>query len=263
MSQDKLAEKAQSSLQVDPSGKAGKVITSSTIAMAESGRRLPSFETIGAIAVALGLDRFQKRQLEILVEYPHRASKPGDEWFLPDDVLTGIPMFLRTLNKEAAFQREVDMSEMWIVTDRPLALAGEMRDVLKKRLLVDKITFVYFLDVAVGEAPFQSLWSGLAAECPECGEAITERLQCVLTPSSLCLNHFGICNPGAKDGDMFGRSIFYSGGSAIGYAAMEFQHVIRAFRLLDAPYQRCRVSPGKDISDTAGVFRLVRPKIET
>jgi len=251
-SQEKLAESAKRISQTS--------VTASTVAMAESGRRLPSLDAILALSNALKLDRFQKRQLELLVEYPRRASKPRDEWFLPDDVLTGIPLFLRNVGKESVFQRELEMSEMWIVTDRPLALDGEMRGMLKKRLLSDKTVFVYFLDSTVGEGTFQAFWSGLCRESPRHRHTITERLKCVLTPPGLCLHHYGIGNPGAKREDMFGRSVIYSGGLPVGFAPMDSQQVTRAYRLLELPYQRCKAAPGKDVQDESGVFRLVKPQ---
>jgi transcriptional regulator with XRE-family HTH domain len=253
LSQKELANKAKKIT--------GRKITASTVAMAESGLGLPRLETLAAISTALGLDRFQTRQLEALVEHPRRASKPGDEWFLPDDVLTGIPLFLRNLTRESVFQREASMTEMWIVTDRPLALGGEMRAMLKKRIFSDKTVFVYFLDSTIGEAPFQTLWSGLCMESPAHRKSITERLQCVLTPASLCLHHYGICNPGAKSEDMFGRSVFYSRGLPVGFAAMDSHQVDRAYRLLDQAYQDCKASPGKDVITEWGTFRLVKPRL--
>jgi transcriptional regulator with XRE-family HTH domain len=206
-------------------------VSATTVAMAESGYRLPSLDAVAAMANALQLDRFQKRQLEALVEYPKRATKPDDEWFLPNDVLAGIPMFLRTLTKESQFQLEAAISEMWIVTERPLAFDGEMRQLLKKRLIQDKTAFVYFIDFSIGEAPFRALWDGLCKESPRQRKAITERLRCVLTPPAFCLQHFAICNPGSKTEDMFGRAILYSGGAAVGFMPMDRAYVTRAYRL--------------------------------
>ncbi|HTU47438.1 MAG TPA: helix-turn-helix transcriptional regulator [Bryobacteraceae bacterium] len=233
--------------------------TEGVIAMAESGRRLPPAETVAPIAQALGLNPFQTRQLELLVEYPHRLSRPGFEWFNPDDVKTGTPMFLRNLDKEAKFQTQANIAAMWIVTDRPLAVREPMKSVLRDRLRNESTEFVYFLDSSLGERPFQDLWSLLASELPATKETVAKRLKCVLTPASFCLYHFAICNPGDDREAMFGRAIFYSAGRAVGYAAMDSDQVDRAYRLLDPSYRICEASPGQEVPTEYGKFRLVQP----
>lgn len=237
-------------------------IKKSALAMYESGRRTPSMEAIDGLAAALKMDGLQKRQLQLLAEYPTRAAVRGEEWFLPDDVLTGIPVFLRTLLKESQLQREADISEMWIVTSRPLALDGEMYTMLSDRIHDKRTRFVYFVDSGATESPFQALWRKLCSERRHKRSEITERLRCVLVPSSISLSHFAICNPGRTEGDMFGRYVFYAGGAPVGFFAMDSNQVARAYHMLDPIYRRCQMDPGRTVKTPFGEFRLVEPKIK-
>lgn len=232
-------------------------LPASSVAMFEAGKRLPSIDAIQKLSSALGLNSFQTRQLAALSEYPRRPSIAGHEWFLPDDVLSGIPLFLRDLKKEAQFQGAADIREMWLVTGKPLALAGEMYTMLSDRLSSQRTTFVYFIDSTAGEEPFQALWAKLLTERRHRPKDIGNRLKCVLTPGSFSLYHFAICNPGSEVDNVFGRSILYSGGMPIGFVGMDQQQVQRAYSLLSPIYQRCCLDPGSDISTAYGKFRLL------
>jgi transcriptional regulator with XRE-family HTH domain len=240
------------------SGDAG--LTKSSVAMFEAGKRLPSVEALLKLSLALKLNTFQRQQLEILAEYPRHPRPAGHEWFLPDDVLTGIPVFLRDLKKESDFQSKADIREMWIITGKPLALDGEMYKMLSERLAFRKTIFVYFIDSSAGEAPFRALWSKLRAEKRHRNRDITTGLKCVLTPVSLCLYHFGICNPSEDFGAMFGRSIIYAGGTPVGFVGMDPQQVTRAYRLLKPIYQQCLNNPGKEVKTDYGKFSLIDPR---
>ncbi len=237
----------------------GEKLHKSAVAMFEAGKRLPSIEAIGKLATALKLSSLQRRQLEMLADYPRHPSTPGHEWFLPDDVLSGIPIFLRDLKKEVVFQIEADIQEMWVVASRPLALEGEMYTMLSDRLAGGKTSFLYFLDAANGETPFRALWGKLAAEPRHRPKDLRARLKCILTPSLFCLHHFAICNPSDDFGKMFGRFIIYAGGSPVGYVAMDAQEVTRAYRLLEPIYQQCKLAPGRQIPADYGRFSLLEP----
>jgi transcriptional regulator with XRE-family HTH domain len=237
-------------------------IKPSAVAMFESGRRLPSAEAIAGLAVALELDPLQKRQLEVLAEYPKRATVPGDDWFLPIDVIAGIPVFMRSLTNESEFQSKAPIGEMWIVTNRPLALEGEMYGMLKERIAKGKTSFVYFMDSTAGESPFQALWRNLASESRHLRRVATERLKCVLTPTSLCFQHFAICNPGGELGVMFGRLILYFNRVPVGFVAMDPSQVTRIYHLLDPIYRRCTASAGRAVATEYGSFRLLKPEIK-
>ena len=80
---------------------------------------------------------------------------------------------------------------MWIITIRPLALGGKMYEVLRDRLKVGQTKYVYFLDWNAGETTFRALWKRLEQD-----KQPTNQLECVLTPSSLCIQHYGIAQPG-------------------------------------------------------------------
>jgi hypothetical protein len=60
---------------------------------------------------------------------------------------------------------------------------------------------------------------------------------------------------------MFGRSVLYSGGAPVGFAAMDSHQVARAYRVLDVAYNLCKAAPGKDITTDSGSFRLIEPKL--
>ena len=235
-------------------------LPTSAVAMFEAGQRLPSAEAIEKIARALGMDVFQQQQLQFISTYSGHASAIGEQWFMPDDVLNGTPVFLRNVHHEAEFQRRSSISEMWIVTSRPLALQGEMYEMLKQRLLSDETNFVYFLDSAAGESPFHALWSRLAVDAPGLNKKIMDKLRCVLTPRSFCLFHYGICNPGQL-ARMFGRLIIYAGGLPVGFLSMDSQQVSRAYDLLSPIYERCKSKPNEPITTEYGDFRFLQPSL--
>ena len=243
-SQEQLAEKAG--------------IKASALAMFESGQRLPTSESLDKIARALGLDVFQQRQLEFMSTYSGQKSAFGEQWFMPEDVLAGTPVFLRSLQREAEFQRNASLSEIWIVTSRPLAIEGEMYEVLKERLENEQTKFIYFLDTTAGESPFRALWSRLIADRPKLKDTVPEKLRCVLTPTSFCLYHYAICNPGQL-ARMFGRLVVYAAGIPVGLLSMDSQHVSRAYDLLFPIYELCRSKPDEPAKTEYGEFRLLQP----
>ena len=225
--------------------------------MFEAGRRLPGPEAIDKLATALGLDAFQRQQLQFISTYSRQGPIIGEQWFVPEDVLTGIPIFLRNVRQEAVAQRKASISEMWIVTNRPLALTrdGGMYEGLKTRLLNEDTTFVYFIDSEAGESPFRDLWRRLNGDAPGQGPMLKKKLQCVLIPASLCLYHYGICNPGQL-ARMFGRLIVYASGIPVGFLSMDTEQVTRAYHLLAPIYQRLQTEP--EITTDYGKFRQLR-----
>jgi transcriptional regulator with XRE-family HTH domain len=231
-------------------------LTPSALGMFEAGQRLPSPEAIDKLATALGLDAFQRQQLQFISTYSRQGPIIGEQWFVPEDVLTGTPIFLRNVHQEAVAQRMASISEMWIVTSRLLALEGEMYEGMKARLLKEDTTFVYFIDNTSGESPIRDLWRRLSADAPELGLMLKKKLQCVLVPASLCLYHYGICNPGQL-ARMFGRLIVYASGIPVGFLSMDSQQVARAYHLLAPIYQRLQTEP--EITTDYGNFRQVHP----
>jgi hypothetical protein len=95
---------------------------------------------------------------------------------------------------------------------------------------------------------------------PKHKTAITKRLQCVLAPESLCLGHFGICNPGQQSRE-FGRAIMYQNRLPLGFYAMDSLQVGRAYDILDLAYQECAKNVDKWVDTKFGAFRLVRPLV--
>jgi transcriptional regulator with XRE-family HTH domain len=237
--------------------------TASTIATFESGQRLPSEKLLDDIGRALEISQFAVHQLDTLAKGAGRDTHPVDDWILPEDVITGTPVFLRDLESESIFQAEANIDEMWIVTARPLALAGEMNRMLRDRIKDTETRFVYFIDSGGGESAFRALWDVLSndTKMQEAGKTrddILSRLTCVLSPSTLCLQHFAICNPG-KFNRTFGRIIVYSAGLPIGYTFMDSQHVTRAYNLLQEAFERCKSNRGRPVDTDNGRFKLVDP----
>jgi transcriptional regulator with XRE-family HTH domain len=245
--------KRDSHTQAAVANKAG--LTASALGMFEAGRRLPSPEAIDKLATVLSLDAFQRQQLQFISTYSRQGPIIGEQWFVPEDVLTGTPIFLRNVRREAEAQRMASISEMWVVTTRPLALEGETYEVLKTRLLKEETKFVYFIDSAAGESPFHDLWRRLNVDAPGQSLVLKKKLQCVLVPSSLCLYHYGICNPGQL-ARMFGRLIVYASGIPVGYLSMDSQQVSRAYHLLAPIYQRLNME--QEITTDYGKFRQVQ-----
>jgi len=229
-------------------------LKSSALGMFESGLRLPNPEAVSSLAAALDLDAFQLQQLQFISAYSNKGPLIGEQWFLPSDVLNGVPVFLRNMRLEVEAQKEAAISEMWIVASRPLAIGGEFYEVLKGRLLREETKYVYFIDSTAGESPIRDLWSRLSTDAPELKKVLPAKLRCVLVPPSLCLFHYGICNPGQL-ARMFGRLIVYASGLPVGYLSMDSQQVLSAYQLLAQVFQRLQGE--KDILTDYGRFREV------
>jgi transcriptional regulator with XRE-family HTH domain len=230
----------------------------SEVASFEAGRRLPLPQALKRICEKLKLDAFQERQLQIIASFPNRASAVGHEWVVPDDVLEGVPIFLRKPELEHESQVKADISEMWIVTHKPMAQDGAMYDLLRKRLVNERTKFVYFISSHTGEDSFKSLWDRLIADVPSLESKLTLKLQCILSPPSLGLYHCAICDPGQLS-RMFGRAILYQNASPVGFYAMDSTQVARAFELLDPVYKRCVAAVGNEVRTDSGVFRMLKP----
>lgn len=227
----------------------------SSLGMFEAGQRLPGPVAIDRIATALDLDGFQRQQLRLVGTYSSdRGPAIGEPWIVPDDILHGTPVFLRDVHREVEAQRKASISEMWIVTHRPLALGGELYELLKRRLLVEKTSYVYFIDSAAGETPFKDLWSRLVSEVPQLRETLPEKLKCVLVPATVTVSHYGICNPGKLE--MFGRHIIYASGAPVGFLSMDSQQVARAYQLLQPIYDRLQIQD--EVPTEYGKFRQIR-----
>jgi transcriptional regulator with XRE-family HTH domain len=233
-------------------------VTPSALGMFESGKRLPSPDTVDRLAAALGLDSFQAEQLKFIGAYSRQGPLIGEQWFVPEDVLAGTPIFLRDIAHERIRQIEASISEMWIVTSHPLAQQDEMYQALKDRIIRQETDFVYFIDSSVGESPIRALWSRIAAEEPDQRTTLLKRLRCVLIPRSFCLDHYAICNPGQLP-RMYGRMIIYASGIPRGFLSMDTQQVLRAYHLLAPIYQQIQLQP--ELSTEYGDFRRVDPEL--
>jgi len=235
-------------------------LNQSEVALYESGKRLPSKDALSEIAKALDLEAFLTKQLQLVAGYPNRADAPGHEWIVPEDVLQGIPIFLRRLDREYELQRKADISEMWVVTMKPLALSGKMYEMLRERLQQEKTKFVYFVGSDAGEQSFQSLWRDLCSDSPKLRTTILKKLECILAPESICLNHFGICNPGQQS-RMFGRAIMYQNGLPVGFYGMDSIQLGRAYEILDPTYRECVRNVGKSVQTKFGTFRMIKAEV--
>jgi len=232
-------------------------LKSSALGMFESGLRVPSPDALSSLATALDLDAFQRQQLQFISAYSNKGPLIGEQWFLPGDVLKGTPIFLRNMHLEIEAQKDAAISEMWIVASRPLAIGGEFYEVLKGRLLREETKYVYFIDSAAGESCVLDLWSRLGVDAPALKKVLPAKLRFILVPSSLCLFHYGICNPGQL-ASMFGRVIIYASGLPVGFLSMDSQQVLSAYQLLAQVFQRLQVD--KDVLTDYGRFREVIPR---
>src|SRR5208282_1869512 len=139
-------------------------ISVSLIGMIENGTRLATHEALEKMAQALRLTTYQRLQLNAIAGYSAQLPEtPGWE-VRADDVITGIPLFLRNMEVESQFQERLDIEEVWIVTRRPLALGEPILSMLRSKLLNTEATYVYFVDSRTGEHDFRMLWGRLDLE---------------------------------------------------------------------------------------------------
>lgn len=252
---------------------AGKAhVSISLIGMIENGTRLPTQEVLEKVTQALQLSTYQRLQLHAVAGYSAQLPEsPGWE-VRADDVITGIPLFLRNMQVESQFQERLDIEEAWIVTRRPLALDEPVLSMLRSKLLNTEATYVYFVDARTGEHDFRTLWDRLDLESEtswleKCKTRTAagkpEQLRVVLSPPTLCASTHTISlfNPRSTTKARFGRAAYYGGGTAIGVYPLDrvlYEQLVSALRDV---YTDCEKNPGTVFprdARTWGSFRLLR-----
>jgi len=246
-------------------------ISVSLLGMIENGARLPSQEVLERLAKNLHLSAYEHLQLHALAGYSAQLSEARSWEVGPDDLIQGVPLFLRNMQLESNFQLTVDFEEAWIIAARPLALNEPVLNMLKRKLLETNATYTYFVDARFGENDFATLWSRLdLASDPIWKEKRRnkkkgrEPLAFVLSPPALCASTHSLAlfNPRSETRSRFGRAVYYSDGRPIGVYPLDLVLFDQLVSLLTEAYVDCEKHPEqpfpKDPS-LGGTFRLLKP----
>jgi transcriptional regulator with XRE-family HTH domain len=249
-------------------------ISVSLLGMIENGDRLPSAEVLERLGSKLDLNAYQQVQLHAIAGYSTQLPEaPGWE-VRADDLIQGVPLFLRNMKLESDFQDKLDIEETWIVTRRPLALDEPILSMLKNKLLNTNAAFAYFVDARTGGHDFVTLWDRLDLESDptwnekrkrRTKEGKPEQFTCVLSPPTLCASTHTIAlfNPRSVTRPRFGRAAYYGGSAPLGVYALDLVLVDQLVGLLKDVYIDCEKNPGqafpKDPS-IGGAFTLLQPK---
>jgi transcriptional regulator with XRE-family HTH domain len=248
-------------------------ISVSLLGMIENGARLPSQDALDRLARHLKLSSYQHVQLHALAGYSAQLPEaPGWE-IRPDDLIQGVPLFLRNMQLESDFQKKLDIEESWIITRRPLALDEPVLSMLKSNILNTDAAYVYFVDARSGRQDFITLWDRLDlasdARWKEKREGRTkdgkpEQLAFVLSPPTLCASTHTIAlfNPRSATRPRFGRTAYYGGGTPIGVYALDLVLVDQLVSLLKEVYIDCEKNPGQSFPkdpSVGGAFTMLNP----
>jgi transcriptional regulator with XRE-family HTH domain len=229
-------------------------ISVSLLAMVENGTRLPSQEVLEKLGEALGLSTYQRLQLHAIAGYSAQLPEaPGWE-VRADDLIRGVPLFLRNTQLEFQFQGKLDIEEAWIVTRRPMALDEPVLSMLKSKLLHTDANYVYFVDARTGEDDFKTLWNRLYLEGnphwlgkkkQRAAAGTREQLTFVLSPPTLCasIHTVSLFNPRSTTKPRFGRAAYYGGGTPIGVYPLDFVLYEQLVSLLKEVYVDCEKNP--------------------
>jgi transcriptional regulator with XRE-family HTH domain len=231
-------------------------ISVSMLGMVENGTRLPTKEVLESLGQALELGAYQRLQLHAIAGFSAQISEsPGWE-VRADDVISGVPLFLRSMGVESKFQESLDIDEAWIVTRRPLALDEPVLSMLKSKLLNTDASYVYFVDSRTGAHDFRTLWHRLDLVSDHdwiqktkdrAASGKSEQLKVVLSPPTLCASTHTISlfNPRSETKARFGRAAYYGGGMPIGVYPLDRVLYEQLVGVLKEVYVDCERSPGK------------------
>lgn len=246
-------------------------ISVSLLGMIENGARLPSQHVLEALGSALQLSAYQRLQLHAIAGYSAQLPEaPGWE-VRPDDLIQGVPLFLRNMRLEFEFQKGLDIEESWVVTRRPLALDEPALSMLKEKLLNTDANYVYFVDARSGRYDFATLWHRLELDKNvrwqekrkhRFAEGKPDQLACVLSPPTLCAptHTIALFNPRSTTKPRFGRAAYYGGGTPIGVYALDFVLYEQLVSLLKEIYVDCAKNPEESFPKDAtnwGTFTML------
>jgi transcriptional regulator with XRE-family HTH domain len=218
----------------------------STLAMYESGKRNPSSEALNKICKALELDWQTTEQLRQLLFPSHITEGSG---VLSEDVMRGIPIFLRSLADEAAVQVKLKLERLWISVRHPLEVP-QLDDMVRAKLAEGKTEVVYFVgsdqDSMTMPHFVEKFYPQNISERPE----ILRKLKCVTIPRKLRWHEFILSNPLHSEG--FGRTIVTSQRCPIGTCTMDGWLMIEIANDLSDILGICGATPGKprDVPNT-------------
>jgi transcriptional regulator with XRE-family HTH domain len=236
----------------DLAGAAG--VSVSLLGMIENASRLPSHEVLEKLGAQLQLTPYQRLQLHAIAGYSAPLPEaPGWE-VRADDLITGVPLFLRNMKLEYEFQGSLDIEEAWVVTRRPLALEEPVFSMLKNKLLNTDANYVYFVDERFGKHDFETLWNRLGLESDDrwkkkkakrVAAGDPEQLTFVLSPPTLCAatHTLALFNPRSATRPRFGRAVYYGGGAPIGVYALDLVLYEQLASLLKEVYIDCEKNP--------------------
>ncbi len=247
-------------------------VSVSLLAMVENGTRLPSQEALERLGRELQLSAYQRLQLHAIAGYSAQLPEaPGWE-VRAEDLIHGVPLFLRNMQLEFQFQSKIDIEEAWVVTRRPMALEEPAFTMLKSKLLDTDANYVYFVDARTGEYDFKTLWNRLSlASDPRWMEKRMQRLALnrpeqltfVLSPPTLCASNHTVAlfNPRSDTKPRFGRTAYYGGGVPIGVYPLDLVLYEQLVSLLREVYVDCENNPEQTFPKDAiwSSFKLIAP----
>jgi transcriptional regulator with XRE-family HTH domain len=248
-------------------------ISVSLLGMIENGGRLPSQEVLERLGAQLGLTAYERVQLHAIAGYSAQLQEARGWEVRADDLFTGVPLFLRNMKVESAFQEKLDIEECWIIGRRPLALEEPVLSMLKSKLLNTNGRYVYFVDARFGASDFDTLWHRLALESDvqwktkkkkRSATGEPEQLTFVLSPPPLCASThtLALFNPRSESKPRFGRSVYYGGGMPVGVYTLDIVLYEQLVAVLKEVYLDCEKNPGAAFPKDQkmwGTFRLLAP----
>jgi transcriptional regulator with XRE-family HTH domain len=212
------------------------IVSASSLAMIEGGSRLPTEKALRFLCEQLNLSAFQVEQLDYLAHDLDRTDEQRLQSIMPMDVVQGRALFLRPPGDDSMLLEGAGVGEVWIITKSPLTTKRPYYEMMRDRLKSGRLRSTYFIDSDTGKAQFVELYRALLGDAhldTPTKKVLSDRLRCIIVPSTLTIFGFVLFNPNVPN-RMFGRSVVMDQyGLTIGVIPMDPPKVAAAFRELN------------------------------
>jgi hypothetical protein len=132
--------------------------------MIEGGDRLPTEKALRFLCERLELSPFQTEQLRQLAHDPERTDAERLQSIMPSDVLRGVALFIRPAGDDSALLESAGVEEVWVVTKKPLTIKAGYYELMRDRLVKEKIRFTYFIDSEAAKSEVLELYGKLLGD---------------------------------------------------------------------------------------------------
>jgi transcriptional regulator with XRE-family HTH domain len=210
------------------------------VPMFEAGNRTPHGEVLRSILQALDVHPYVEHLIQDMSFYrPWAPDAHGTGSMSPEDVLTGIPIFLRPITAEFLLPGIEKLERVWIATRNPYEVSSEktfLRSFLLRNLRT--VEFTYFTDSL---EPWRSLCDILRHAEPALAAEMDKNLRCIPVPGTHLVSEFMIFNPSMTT-QSIGLTIMTSRGFPLGTYPMDVTQARNVYETFANIVRFCELS---------------------